>query len=1150
MPNFSQLPLENTRQARRNICVRIAQGTLSGLLALVQSLRPASAPPRTVYPPVFVPGEDWEKVFIKHFEEALIEYAKADQLRKEYNQQRTRRLKQDYLRQEYQVLQKIFQGKEIFWPMIMGLVLVGPKRLAEPEWKNLFRQCAEERQEDFKDFCQTLLYSKNQYWGEWLLRLLSDIDYDLSFINLRQVDNSYIMSLLNIYKGARKKYSHVNEIDAAGDTILHQAIKNDDPGLAISLLLGIHNKKENIHHWGADGLTPLHLAAQRNSVPIVRALFDSIRFANQTLSPQKEPGAPTPYILAVQARHFEVVDLFLQNPDFQENPNPIVSIAGKTLIQSLVHDHNLFMTKKIAPHIVLKLLRNAEKEKEKGYNEQLLSDMFLILIFLREIPKLFTIIKDIAARQPDNPLQMEIAIKHAKFFKNKPLMRDLKNFLAKHTAFPPAKAQAMQLELETALDKNRIDNFIKTTTADYQHLFQEEWPSQALAGNETLLISLQHHHQAIQAKIKTSLLALKAFTQENPFACNSELSHQSNLFKHELTQLLEQYASHKKVFLSEEYKKFEDVVLSFEQRLEEINTFPIAQARIIVESNQGTETQRNLLLAQVENLEKVIEKCKAGIEDARNNKILPPTSFLDLARQCSRELTGSLVTFPVEAQRAKVYERKQRQVAQHEETQHNIAQLLEIFEGQQSKVDAFLIHFPEDISEEHHAAFASRLLMLREAYVRRSATVADASKNDTAENLLIILHNITDERVTGELMQRLQDERMAMQQAQAARQQVCMNEEASQIITGLQKHLQPIIQHAFFAKLSQKNEVFKSFCSVCQSTMIHLDRLSAVALGDEQREEIYRIQVWWQNNKEQIFHLGEALDNLVVQELNAMTFTPLHSARALAAVAAEPEIPYKAYFSRKKRLNHCLVNETSAQARNHLKKILTHLRDSPAEISPATKQSALLVSIAIVLDQFTSLDNNILLSQQVREIRAAIFHCLVTESEDESLYIKLYTFADSFFQTKEDLFNRFFEILPKCPPDYKRFLFVIENHIQVLQHYNMSVKQNQGNIDNPLFQAELAFRISQTDALFDDLNKVCENGDEISIELKRQYHLIAIQLGLSRRQLSDSAKAVRHQGPDAILGAVDAFCLALTKSLSREATVESHVAKVTQLNFR
>ena len=254
------------------------------------------------------------------------------------------------------------------------------------------------------------------------------------------------------------------------------------------------------------------------------------------------------------------------------------------------------------------------------------------------------------------------------------------------------------------------------------------------------------------------------------------------------------------------------------------------------------------------------------------------------------------------------------------------------------------------------------------------------------------------------------------------------------------------------------------------------------------------------------------------------------------------------YHSKKHSEEDCSSKAKDGQAKRHLAATLHELsQDKNKRVDTPRRINALLLSMATYFESLKNTpitpQNRVFLDKS-NKIRNAIFHCLM-EDRGDRVYDRLYKFAqdlESATAVNNDAFlERFFKIYPRVKPKPEASLDIIQRHIDRLKQYALEILQGQVDIEMDLIaQSDIAFRIGQLHALLSDLDKLTQKGqnDKLSIELGGKIMRMFNNLHMTLPTLADFAKGVRHQGPDAIPKAAEAFCFALAKALSRSVEAE------------
>ena len=1108
-PFFPTIPLAPRQHRRQNICTRLVRDLLDVAKSyFVIAPAPAPAPAAASESEEHLKAEFFN-CFSKTMREGPDSLERRVFMRDPLN----------YIEQHYNHLQNTFKGDwQRFWPLIKALSVSDNMRNRpwEKNWKVLLEKLGQ-------PFLVFTLQFESEHMLESLLNAAFKVGYKFSSLPLCDLIEANKIKQARLISGYSIQVSNmmVNPRHHTGDTALHLAVKCKSDELIIIILGGLFNRRSrDVNPWGANNLTPLHLAAQNGFEKGVKLLLMAHVQNNLTISPRKNLDDPTPFLLAARAGHFETAALFLDEKTFSENPNPVVTADGNRVIYTafLIHKNEL-----VAMKFFVETINYAKKSIEK-LNEEY-GDILLGYIHMGEIDGIMEQIEAfIDHPHVDSRQHLKTAIQHAASLKKKNVLLHIIKYAR---TLKSLANDAEILDWIDSFDPKKIRQYLSKTTEFYSTIFQQTYPGQALPQNEGLLKVLQTQYELITSKINANIKLLKT---ADPLQLGN-LKREQRLPQDELTRLIQSYKQQESFFLEQEKQQLSLVLDPYEQKLEEILFFPLAEAKTLYLSGKGTQAQRNDLHLQSERVKSVIADCKEQLVCARNNPRLLPNLqdlFAPLAAS-SRELMSTVIVFNTEADRAEQYYARQVEVEQNRRLKQERETLIETFDMQQQEIILFLSTSKNKIDQESHDELAVFLEPIQTEFNQRKAAFDEALQAED-ENAVIALRNLID---NSEIARQIQVFKTALSQTQQARDnqhESLQREKVSRSIIVFIDTLRPIIDHSLLKTLINQKH---NFVIECRDTMLRLQTLSHNNLAfDDLMHEFRIIEHWFAKNKDHIPAILTQLDQLLTQQLNASSaYTPLRAAQnSIEAAARNEQAPHK---NGKRRW---IIDETSIAAKKHLENTYDLLQNNPAPLPEQIKQNALLLSLAIVFDQIP--EDNSGFVRQARDIRAAIFHALLVDKAPENTTALLLQFVASLLQNKKTNLSDFFGIFSLCTADYGRYLGIIENHIDKLSIYHQKIQADDVNMNDPLVQADLAFRISQTGALLSDLRLASERGDEISIELREKHALLVSRLHMSRQAFSESAKAVRHQGPGAIVESADDFYMALVTALSRETEAE------------
>ena len=895
----------------------------------------------------------------------------------------------------------------------------------------------------------------------------------------------------NVASSLIKHFEEVNLRDDNGNTPLHYASQHGNTQLILKIVTQLKKAPGlDFNPMNQAGYTPLHLAAEEGHAVTVQYLLDVLIEQQQTISPINPTDMTTPFLAAARAEKFDVVAIFLENPKFLEERNPVLTEAGETLFQrALAFEHGVLLKP------LLKILYHEWKARGFQTQDQTYNQIFAAFVITKQSKKIIQILND--ERAIPKEIYLKTGLYWAAFYHQETLANAIIEVSKKHMACDlnavlklvnEVKAESKQkLPILTTLSRTiskeilaaqrNLQATVGEKAAQLRSLLPVDLPSAANPHNEERLEALHKIYQALKTSIDQGINTLKDQCEQ------SALDECFVSIKKKIESQLEKYTPQKADFLSEERRVVEASVAPHEDRLRWLENNSVINAKERIASQRGNYALRMRLASHLEKLKKAMEQCQNEINTSRQTLICfsPQCAQLD---QCVIDLEGSLTTFEYEAVRAEARKKEKNNAEEHQKLSIENGSLLAMAKAQRDR-----------IQEQLNKAINSLRLLNSEKkqYEQALFHIQDALLREEAEIKCYPQTTLLEEKTLAQQLYNLTD---------AQRFHATLRE-----IAEIQRTLE------------------QKICLIHKKTLEE-----AVAAAAEPIEAVAAAEL--------------------PRLLEGMTLTPLYNEKfgsSCAAPAQGPRRPKKKNIKRNGAYHAMepVCGETLKLLNNVLEALAQNVRMAN-EIPTEKKINPLLLAIAIHFDS-TATEIRDAIFHHLLKID-------VTEENYQKLYAFSLSLLGPRCarENKESLCEQFFALFPKAEQrDYAQLIIVINQHLEHLAHYANEIKEGRIDIHSDLLtQANIASSIALIGALLSDLNRASDQNDELSIKIGGKYWRVYAILNMHIPTFHALANSVRHDGPEAICAVVEQFCIALIKGLSIEtAAIEAAAQQQTSVRL-
>ena len=898
-------------------------------------------------------------------------------------------------------------------------------------------------------------------------------------------------------------------------------------------------------------LTPLVVALSHGHVEHVELLLEKLKAHNIAINYQEY------FMMACRKNHYDVAVIFLKEIPLNQEIN-FMTEAGKTVLEIAISSNN----KSFLDNLITAMIKRWQSEYSIAERKERWGDICMSLAFTNQSERLLELLEHFPANKESNAYV--IAFEYIGLYKKYKMADQLVSYLKNDLALErilgivseaQENSQPNNLSPVIASLHREINDLVNEKIDILNSLLPDTDYSEAMLGNELILRDVKIEHD----KLKNNIEIQSEYIKQLPTAM---IKKQFPDILRSLNHQNEVYENFKRVFLSEEKKKKDQLLAELEPFKQDLDFFrEKIQAPFKAVKDQTLLEQQTLL-------NEAITQCDLEIE-ASQLKLSPTIkSTFESARQQVRSAQLLLIVFQGEQDNKRTEAAKLAAQAQIEaaskEAQRQHQEMIEQIKSQRnnslSKIETlsqFIQTSPyqTQFQSEWEATLAELSNLKETALSLKSPEEIDQIKNKhEAENLLDHFSKLHDEftkiraRIKNHIKQ-AQAEEIKTQRLQIESLSSIANEKRNEI----QKILSLVVKHAMHKQVlaDPQNELHtrcRQYQSLYEKMMSPL--ISPEALNEAiefYNRRINKLDLWIKEHACEVAHLQASLDLFSQTQLHNPALTILHPAANDAAAAPSAPLlfrsPQSANQSKKRGAKKLpsLLRQLALSCEPEIKNCqeILHIVTESKE-SLEIKSNALLLSIAMLFEEMQDVYKTNRLKtkdtglDQIINIRNAIFHSFQKENLTQEQYEQLYNFANTLqalIQSNESwdaCLSSFFDIMPLQQQPPAACVVRINDHIARLKWYISAIENGKIDLSNNIIaRFNITLLVGQFNASLSDLKSHNQaNPDKAINRAIGKIHkeiLTELHMGVFTARLTGND--ARHGGPEAVLRVADKFLL-------------------------
>ena len=976
----------------------------------------------------------------------------------------------------------------------------------------------------------------------------------------------------------------VNARTKLGDTPLHYVIRRDGiiPSTAIAkLILDELVKRDQLINVNTnEGLTPLHDAAREGAVEIVGLIIQSLLKSDETVSPVFEYMGQkrTPFVMAFSRasllltnrqkeglkNYFSILELFLQCPSFNEMVN-INSSAG-TLLSIAVNNNQFKIVEGLLPRLLNRW--NAIFYFNLLDSRDLIGfwgDISLGCMFSNDL------VNFRSALNTFPPLKCSYKIN---CFKEDYLMESLRQ-AADYDNIEMAKlglvfllgyetqehiSSWLQSKIERSNDKkfkqfvSKLDVLFKTDQKKKRNIIEHktnQWQSKidllpnrnrVTSGNEVCFETLKQAHVSLEIFLEKSIKPLQ-YVHDIDF-----LNPTITFIETQLSPVLERYRVVRQNFLSEEARLQNQALSAWLNRLQALEQSEVlsgAENYLFSTSLDSELMEQKISLQQkYEAVQMAIIDCRAKIEKYKQYEATPETISMDFEflSSCLKELDQDLYIFSENL-------KKHNEKTAYEKKKKNLQEVLQMLENQMQKIESCLkkskgaIQLATSYGIDNSLTGDDLSFLDQALTLRRTATASVVEVNpDNVQGLHLELCNVAEfgdvHRAIAVIEERINQDKASIENklvepANHLKEKTCIKineiEHVIDIVIGNKQHYERMLQDG--ATISDEIRVL---WGVCKNMKAKLKEFKEIVEKSKKvstlKHYLIDSEYWLLDTIEKVEILEAALSQYQLRVANDVDSVQVLLQQVSLFDTHQPVLFREVRGAAGRML--CGLTLACEQERMHLKNVIVCLNQPEnSEVDFSAKTNALLLSIAIIFEKMKQIgasnkEEQILLKKALG-IRNAIFHKAVESAFSQENYEILCNLVRALTEPNLDhrkfdfILDKLADLFPTIEPGVDVTIECIEQHHAYLKQYASSLE------NNLISKLDFAFRIAHAQALLNDLKQTSGQEDDLNFAARMKLILISEELSMEVNKLLGSARAVRHEGLEAVWGVVEDYCLSL-----------------------
>lgn len=574
--------------------------------------------------------------------------------------------------------------------------------------------------------------------------------------NLRELLNKkekeFILEKLIINDNKEILIKLLKESEKIGYQFEKNAICESIKKIKYKLAKSLMEEVQSLTLFDENGSHALHYAAAMGNARITSYLFKALSERGDNNISPKDKNGKTPFIFAVKTDDFEMIELFLRHPAFEENPNPVINRNGETLVEKAILHHNTPLVTLILPSL------NKQWEEQACSSESSLWKIILKsyahLNTAHDNESFCTTLEKVLKNTPqDQEAQKEDCKKFALSCAISADNNSLLDNIFGHHHFTLSDlttsnySESVHRKIHASLrrtvekgrtDKRRLEYLNCEKISSLKKLLPDFFPIKAMPDNQNRLQVLQSSYQELRQIIETAVNRLR----ENPHQ-GEAIEAVANAI---ILPLAKEYAVLTKEFLFEEEKQLNTKISPHEERLQWIIDYPLQEAAEILSFEGCPDELQALVKPKYIRLQYLVEQGKAEIKQAKQTLSLPPSAPFDALDQPVRELLGELIVLKTQIAQLKALAEKEKAKKQTQKIVSEIKEYNALSIRQQKKIAHFIKNTEFRFTqrpETYSAESKEQLNLLKEAFIEKQQEISRTPKLEP-EVLLKKLSILTD----------------------------------------------------------------------------------------------------------------------------------------------------------------------------------------------------------------------------------------------------------------------------------------------------------------------------------------------------------------------------------------------------------------------